>query len=76
MFKQLPAKYVLTNKNASSRSWFWQIRDIFPHPMQLLEKPLSKKAFKNLARSLVVNYWENKLQDETSALDSLCFFKP
>ena len=75
------AKYVLTNMNPTSRSWFWQIRDIcllygFPHPLKLLEKPLSREAFKKLARSLVVSYWETKLRDEASSLDSLSFFKP
>ena len=67
--------------NPTSRSWFWQIRDIcllygFPHPLKLLEKTLSREAFKKLARSLVVSYWETKLRDEASSLDSLSFFKP
>ena len=50
------ARHVLTTSSPTSRSWFSQIREIcllygFPHPLQLLEKPLSKIAFKKLARS-------------------------
>ena len=75
------ARHVLTTSSPTSRSWFSQIREIcllygFPHPLQLLEKPLSKIAFKKLARSHIVDFWEKKLREECSPLTSLSYFKP
>ena len=47
-----------------------------PHPLTLLERPLSKYAFKKLTKSLVIDYWEQKLRLEAAILPSLSFFKP
>ena len=42
----------------------------------LLEHPLSKEAFKKLAKSAVIDYWERKLRGEAALLPSLVYFKP
>ena len=75
------ARHVLTNLSSSSKSWFCQLRNIFlqynlPHPLTFLDKPSSKLALKKLARSSVVDYWENKLRQESTFLPSLSFFNP
>ena len=75
------AKYALTVAPQSWKSWFSVIRDItlqygLPHPLSLLEHPLSKENFKKLAKSLVTNYWEIKLRNEAALLPSLVHFKP
>ena len=75
------AHYVLTCSPRSSKSWFIQIRDIclryaLPHPLQLLQYPLSKNQLKSLARKHVTEYWEDHLHHEARALSSLCFFNP
>ena len=46
-----------------------------PHPLQLLDNPLSKYSFKKLAKSHVVDYWEQKLR-AASFLPSLRYFHP
>ena len=75
------AKHVLTVAPKSSRSWFSDIRDIalqygLPHPLTLMENPLSKENFKKLAKSLVTDYWETKLRYDVAPLPSLVYFKP
>ena len=45
------AEFVLTSLPPSSKSWFYQVKDIcsqysLPHPLLLLNSPLSKKLFK------------------------------
>ena len=52
------AKLVLTSAPPSWKSWFTEIRDIcllysLPHPLSLLENPLSKDRFKKMAQSLL-----------------------
>ena len=66
---------------ASSRSWFFQLRDIclkysLPHPSTLLECPLTKLAFKNLTKKAVISFWEKKLRDDAKSLKSLEYFRP
>ena len=46
-----------------------------PHPLQLLESPLSKNAAKKLVRAKVTDYWEKKLRDDCLGLSSLSYFK-
>ena len=46
-----------------------------PHPLDLLQTPLTKYTFKKLTKSLIVDYWEKKLRQEASPLDSLMHFK-
>ena len=75
------AKYVLTVAPKSWKSWFSEIRDIalqygLPHPLKLLEQPLSKEKFKKLAKSLVTDYWDTKLRDNADPLPYLVYFKP
>ena len=76
----LRAKHVLSCHQSSSKSWFSQIRKIFlqyrlPHPLSILENPPSKSSLKKLARSLVIDYWENKLRQDLSLLPSLVYFR-
>ena len=68
---------------ASPNSWFHQVRNLclqyqLPHPLTLLTPPtpLSKDAFKRLAKKQIVSYWGDKLRHEASLLPSLRFFKP
>ena len=75
------AKHALLTANQASKSWFTNIRDIcllygIPHPLYLLHSPLSREAFKKLARSVVTDYWEQKLREEASLLSSLSYFHP
>ena len=75
------AKKSLTSCSKSAKSWFTQIRDIclqydLPHPLRLLETPISKQRLKKLAKSKVIDYWETKLRANTTSLNSLSYFKP
>ena len=73
--------YFLTVSNDKSKSWFINIRDIclmyqLPHPLSLLNTPLSKETAKQLFRDSITDYWQIKLREDTSCLPSLKFFKP
>ena len=75
------ARNILSRGKPSSKSWFWQIRDIclqynLEHPLVILENPPSKEKFKKTIKSHVINYWENKLRSEASPLLSLSHFHP
>ena len=77
------AKYAMTNLAPSSLSWFHQIRNIclqysLPHPFTLLETPLSKTRFNNLAKLMVTEYWRQVLVAECTSpsLSSLRYFDP
>ena len=75
------ARNILSRGKPSSKSWFWQIRDIclqynLEHPFVILENPPSKEKFKKTIKSHVINYWENKLRSEASPLLSLSHFHP
>ena len=70
------AHYVLTCSPRSAKSWFQQVRDIclqysLPHPLELLQNPLSKHRFKTLVKRQVSDYWEDLLRLETIGLTSL-----
>ena len=72
------AHYILTTAARSAKSWFQQIRGIclqygLPHPLELLQYPLSKTKFKALAKKHVIMYWENHLLEESGKLSSLCY---
>ena len=74
------AQHILSS-SSSPTSWFLQVRDLFllyqlPHPLNLLQNPLDKLSFKKLAKSKVLDYWEDKLRKEAALLPSLNFFKP
>ena len=75
------ARYVLTTARDSSKSWFNQIRFLcrqynLPHPLSMLDSPLSKESAKNLFKNNVVDHWQNKLRQDASNLPSLKYFKP
>ena len=75
------ALYALTNLPPSSRSWFHQVRNLclqygLPHPLILLETPLSKEVFKKLVKHSVNEYWQDILATESFSLDSLRYFDP
>ena len=64
------ARHVFSSLKPSSKSWFWIIRDLcvlyqLPHPLHLLDTPLSKEKFKKLAKSKVIDLWETKLRGES-----------
>ena len=72
------AHYILTAATKSAKSWFQQIRGIclqygLPHPLELLQYPLSKSRFKALAKKQVITYWEDHLLEESSRLSSLSY---
>ena len=73
--------HLLTTAKGGSRPWYYQIRNVYkqyglPHPLTLLESPLSKEQFKKLLRSKIVDYWEQKLRAEFSGPPSLEYFRP
>ena len=75
------ASYVLTTAKDNSRSWFVHIKNLcsqyqLPHPITLLQSPMSKESFKSLAKSRVVDYWEQLLRSEAKHLTSLSYFNP
>ena len=56
--------YALTCLPRSSNSWFLKIRDFclmysLPHPLELLQYPLSRLQFKSLVEKRVISFWEN-----------------
>ena len=72
----LQARHVLTTHPPTSKSWFMKVRSLclqydMPHPLQLLNNPLSKDAFKKLSKSKVINHWEIFLRSEAAILPSL-----
>ena len=75
------ASYVLTTAKDNSHSWFIHIKNLcskykLPHPITLLQSPISKESFKSLAKSRVVDYWEQLLRSEAQHLPSLTYFNP
>ena len=77
------AKYVLSTLSPSSLSWFHQVRDLclqycLPHPLLLLEKPLTKNKFKELVKLQVTEFWHGVLATECTSpsLSSLRYFDP
>ena len=47
-----------------------------PHPLVILDHPMSKESFKKLVKSKVIDFWECKLRAEASLLPSLKYFHP
>ena len=75
------AKNILITGKPSSKSWFFQIRDLcaqynLPHSLILLQNPPKKEILKSTIKSHVMNYWEKTLRLEASCLPSLSIFKP
>ena len=46
-----------------------------PHPLLLLQSPLTKEAGKKLVKSKVIDFWEKKLRQDCDELPSLIYFK-
>ena len=72
---------ILISAKSSATSWFQQICDLclqyhLPHPLSLLEQPLTKLKFNQSVKSKVVDYWEIKLRAKASSLTSAPFFNP
>ena len=77
------AQTILLTSPSSSNSWFMLLRNLMlsynlPHPLTLLRRPLPKETFRKLAKSRVVDFWEQKLRLSLSPQleQSLRFFKP
>ena len=73
------AQQVLVEAKTSSKSWFIIVRDIclqygLPHPLTLLQSPLTKEQLKT--KKHILNYWEIKIRAEAVALPSLQYFHP
>ena len=77
------ARHALTiysSTSLSSKSWFWQIRDIclqydLPHPLQWLENPPEKVSMKKDVKCAIHSYWLRKLRTDAEKLKSLRFLK-
>ena len=75
------AHNVSTSAIQSPKSWFHQTRNwcmqyTLSHPLDLLQNPLPKSAFKILVKKKVVDYWETVLRQEVDPRKSLSYFKP
>ena len=75
------AENIFSYSTQSSKSWFSQIRELcllyhLPHPLKLLQFPLSKDRYRNLTKKNVITYWEETLRSEASPLSSLVYFRP
>ena len=73
--------HALSSARPSAQSWFQQIRNLcllyqFPHPITLLQDPLTKITFDSLFKSSVINHWELKMHEEVASLESALYFKP
>ena len=75
------AKQILTSAPDSAKSWFIQIKKLcsqykLPHPITLLEQPLTKLAFKELVSFHILDFWTSKLRNDAEHLSSLTMFQP
>ena len=79
VLQQLGMQTLLAGDN--KRSWFRQVREIcqqygLPHPLLVLQSPLSKLCWKSLCKARIILWWEDRLSREAVLLTSLCFFRP
>ena len=75
------ARFILTSAPPKAKSWFQQVRDLctqygLPSPLQLLDNPQPKEAFKKDVKIKVAEYWQTLLRVEAGPLRSLQYFKP
>ena len=75
------ARHALITAKHNSSSWFGKIRNLclqynLPHPLTLLDSPLSKTKYKSLVKSKIIDFWERKLRIEAAPLTSLLYFNP
>jgi hypothetical protein len=78
---QTHGKHVLTSARSTASSWFQKVRDNcliyqLPHPLAILDQPLSKQKFNRLVKARVTDHWEVKLRSKAAALTSAPYFKP
>ena len=71
---------VLSSATASSKSWFWKLRQLclqysLPHPSTWLTEQPSKLQVKTAARAAVHEYWRNRLLTQADSLVSLTYVK-
>ena len=70
-----------TAEDKNCKSWFLVLRRLsnqygMPDPLLVLQSPTSKCKWKNLCKSKVIDWWEQKLRAEADLLPSLQHFKP
>ena len=75
------AKYILSCAPSKAKSWFQHVQDIctkygLPSPLQMLDSPVPKEAFKKLVKTRILVYWQELLRSEASCMKSLEYFKP
>ena len=79
------AKYTLSTLSPASLSWFHQVRDLclqynWPHPLVLLDQPVSKNKFRKLVKLKVAEYWHQVLaapaECSSPSMTSLQYFDP
>ena len=75
------ARYVLITSKDSQKSWFTAIVKIstmygLPHPLILLDSPVSKEEAKKLCKTKILEYWQTSLRKSSAPLTSLKYFKP
>ena len=72
-------RHILATQPPSSKSWFSSIQSLclqycLPHPITFLDNPPTKQAFKNLVKSRIINFWEEKFRSEAVLLPSSTSF--
>ena len=75
------ATRILMSAKSAAGSWFQQVHGLciiyqLPHPLILLKESPTANTFNHLVKSKIIDYWEDKLREEASRLDSIPFFKP
>ena len=75
------ARHILLTSKDSSKSWFIQVKKLFlqyqlPHPLSLLDRPLSKHSAKCMFKNHVIDYWQSKFRRDVLPMSSLRYFKP
>ena len=75
-----PAKSVFSSALTTSRSWFWQLRQLclqygLPHPSCWLRSQPNKLEVKTTVKTAVLAYWHAKLSSEAESLSSLRYLE-
>ena len=79
------ASNILTSMTDTDNSWFAQIRALcfryaLPHPLILLNNPLTKHKFKSLIKLNIAQYWQEhlskKVRNSGKEMSSLKYFYP
>jgi hypothetical protein len=65
------ARHALITAKYNSSSWFGKIRNLclqynLPHPLALLDFPLSKAKYKSLIKSKITDFWEQRIRAEAA----------